>query len=183
MTWSTKNVCKNVSSRPSGLFSRFWWNESLLITTSFQPAAPFTQMFFQSVLSHTLCRRLEILSTTKNLCYFWHSKFQQISTYSFCSWDDIFTQKWNWSSPNNLCKSSKSPSSLSSNRSIVWNSYLSWSNHLVVSYVLKMNAGHLSKHQNKPSDTDRYKGFFFTRCVSQINVYTMKRIFEQWSKL
>ena len=102
---------------------------------------------------------------------------------AFCSWDDIFTQKWNCSSPKNLCKSPKSHSPLSSNRSIVWNFYLSWSNHLVVSYVLKINAGHLSKHQNKPSDTDRHKGYFFTRCVSQINVYTMKRIFEQWSKL
>ena len=46
-----------------------------------------------------------------------------------------------------------------------------------------MNIGHLSKHQNKPSDTDRYKGYLFTRCVYQINVYTMKRIFEQRSKL
>ena len=39
--------------------------------------------------------------------------------------DDIFTQKRNSSSPENLCKSPKSPSPLSSNRSIVWNFYLS----------------------------------------------------------
>ena len=52
------------------------------------------------------------------------SKLQHVSTYAFCSWDDIFTQKWNCSSPSNLCKSPKSPSTLSTNRSIVWNFYL-----------------------------------------------------------
>ena len=46
-------------------------------------------------------------------------------TYAFCSWDDIFTQKWNCSSPNNWCKCTESPSPLSSNRPIVWNFYLS----------------------------------------------------------
>ena len=43
----------------------------------------------------------------------------------FCPCDDIFTQKRNCSSPNYLCKSPKSPSPLSSNRSILWNFYLS----------------------------------------------------------
>ena len=62
------------------------------------PAAPFTQVFSQSLPSHTLCSCPENLSTTNNLCNFWHSKFQQVSTYSFCSWDNIFTQKWNCSS-------------------------------------------------------------------------------------
>ena len=65
----------------------------------------------------------------------------------------------------------------------LWNFYLSWSNRLVEPYVLEMNVGHLSKHQNKPSDTDRYKGYFVTRCVYQINVYNMRRVFEQRSKL
>ena len=127
-----KNVCKNVSLRQTGLFSRICWNDSPLFTTSLPytfgslpPAAPLPRLFFQSLLSHTLCSRLEILSTTTNLCNFWHSKFQQVSTYAFCSWDGIFTQKRNSSSPNNLCKSPKSPSPLSSNRSIVWNFYLS----------------------------------------------------------
>ena len=143
---------------------------------------PLRNCFF-SLLSHTLCSCLERCSTANNLSNLWCSKLQHVSTYSFCRWDNISTQKGNCSSPNNLRKCPKSPSPLSSNRSIVWNFYLSWSNHLVVSYVLKMNAGHLSKHQNKPSDTDRHKGYFFTRRVSQINVYTMKRIFEQRSKL
>ena len=198
-----RNVCKNVSSRPTGLFSRFCWNDSPMFTACLPPVRklpsdcapyrpatrppaapfPFTQFFFQSSLSHTLCSRLEWLSTTNNLCDFWHSKLQYVSTYAFCCWDDIFTQKWNRSSPNNLCKSTKTPPPLSSYRSIVWNFYLSWSNHLVTSSRLEMNVGRLSKHQNKPSDTVRYKGYFFTRCISQINVYTMKRIFEQRSKL
>ena len=37
----------------------------------------------------------------------------------------IFTQKWNGSSPNNLCKCAESPTTLSTNTSIVWNLYLS----------------------------------------------------------
>ena len=41
LTCSTRNVCKNVSSRPTGLFSRFCWNDSRLFF-------PFTQLFFQS---------------------------------------------------------------------------------------------------------------------------------------
>ena len=40
-----------------------------------------------------------------------------------------------------------------------------------------------SKHQNKTSDTDRYKGCFFTARVFQVNVNTMKSIFEQCSEL
>ena len=46
-----------------------------------------------------------------------------------------------------------------------------------------MNVGGFSEHQNKTSDTDRYKRYFFTARVSQINVNTMKRIFYQWSEL
>ena len=53
------------------------------------------------------------------------SKLQHVSTYAFCRWDDIFTQTWNCSSPNILCESPKSPSTLSSKPSIVWNFY--WS--------------------------------------------------------
>ena len=77
---------------------------------SLPPAAPLTQLFFQSWLSHTLCSRLERFSTANNLSNLWCSKLQHVSTYAFCCWDDIFTQKWNCSSPNNLCKSPKSPS-------------------------------------------------------------------------
>ena len=90
-----------------------------------QPAAPFAQQFSQSLSSHTLCCCLKIFSTTNNHCNFWHSNFQQVSTYAFCSCDDKFTQKWNCRSPNNLCKCTESPSSLSTNTSIVWNLYSS----------------------------------------------------------
>ena len=74
------------------------------------PAAPFTQLFFQTLLSHTLCSRLERFSTANNFSKLWCSKFQHVSTYAFCRWADIFTQKWNCSSPNNLCESPNSPS-------------------------------------------------------------------------
>ena len=171
-----RNVCKNVSSRPTDLFCRFCWNDSartpFLATSlppvrklpspcgSLPPAAPFTHLFSQSLSSHTICSCLDILSTTNNLCNFWHSKFQQVSTYAFCSWDDLFTQKWNCSSRNNLCKCTESPSTLSTNTSIVWNLYFSWSNHLVTSLRLDMNVGGFSEHQNKTSDSNRYKGYF-----------------------
>ena len=46
-----------------------------------------------------------------------------------------------------------------------------------------MNVGGFSEQQNNPSDTDRYKRYFFTARVSQVNVNTMKRIFEQRSEL
>ena len=46
-----------------------------------------------------------------------------------------------------------------------------------------MNNGGFSEHQKKTSDTDRYKGYFFTARISQVNVNTMKRIFEQRSEL
>ena len=167
-------------------FRRFCWNDSArtpISATSSPPGAPFTPLFFQSLLSHTLCSRPEILSTTNNLCNFWHSKLQHVNTYVFCHWDDIFTQKWNCSSPNNLCKCTKSPSTLSTNTSIIWNLYFSWSNHLVTSFRLEMNVGGFSEHQNRTSDTDRYKGYFFNARVSQMNVNTMKRNFEQGSKL
>ena len=46
-----------------------------------------------------------------------------------------------------------------------------------------MNVGGFSKHQSKSSDTNRYSASFFTTRVSQVNVITMKRIFEQRSEL
>ena len=42
-----------------------------------------------------------------------------------------------------------------------------------------MNVGGFSEHQNKTSDTDRYKKKFFTARVSQVNVNTIKRTLEQ----
>ena len=174
-----RNNCKNVSPWPSDLLSDFV-GMTLLALRFLRPLHP--TLFLESVF-HILCSCLEILSTTNNLCNFWHSKFQQVSTYAFCRWHDIFTQKWNCSSPNNLCKCTESPSTLSTNTSKVWNLYLSWSNHLVTSFRLEMNVGGFSEHQKKTSDTDRYKGFFFTARVSQVNVNTMQRIFEQRSEL
>ena len=123
-----RKVCKNVSPRPTDLFCRFCWNDSACLPYAYGSLplpATTTQLFSQSLSSQTLCSCLESLSTTNNLCNFWHSKFQQVSTYAFFSWDDIFTQKWNCSSPKNLCKCTESPSMLSTNTFIEWNLYLS----------------------------------------------------------
>ena len=46
-----------------------------------------------------------------------------------------------------------------------------------------MNVGNFSEHQNKTSDTDRYKGYFLTARVSHVNMNNMKRVFEKWSVL
>ena len=103
----------------------------LRLPPSLPPKAPFRlwlpspNCLLKSLSSHTLCSCLDILPTTNTLCNFWHSKIQQVSTYAFCSWDDLFTQKWNCSSPKNLCKCTESSSKLSTNTSIEWNLYLS----------------------------------------------------------
>ena len=46
-----------------------------------------------------------------------------------------------------------------------------------------MIVGSFSEHQNKTSDTDRYKRSFVTARNSEVNVNTMKRVFEQQSEL
>ena len=46
-----------------------------------------------------------------------------------------------------------------------------------------MKVGGFSEHQNKTSDSDRYTGYLFTARVSQVNLNTMKRIFEQRSEM
>ena len=46
-----------------------------------------------------------------------------------------------------------------------------------------MNVGGFSEHQNKTSNSDRYKRYFFTARVPQVNVITMKRVFQQRSEL
>ena len=84
-----RNACKNVSWRPTDLFCRFCWNDS---ACSPLPATT-SQLFSQSLSSHTLCSCLEFPSTTNSLCNLWRSKFQQVSNYAFCSWDDIFLEK------------------------------------------------------------------------------------------
>ena len=117
----TRNVCKNVSPRSTDLFCSLCWNDS---ARSPLPATT-TQLFFQSLSSHTLCSCLELLSTTNNLRSFWQCNFQQVSPNVFCSWDDSFTLKRKSSSPNNLCMCTDSPSTLSTNTSIEWNLYMS----------------------------------------------------------
>ena len=46
-----------------------------------------------------------------------------------------------------------------------------------------MNVGSFSEHQNRTSDTGRYKRSFFTARVPQVNVNTFERIFGQRSEL
>ena len=46
-----------------------------------------------------------------------------------------------------------------------------------------MNVRNFSKRENKSSYSHRDKGNLLTRGVSQINVYAVKRVFQQSSKL
>ena len=137
------------------MFCRYCWND---LACSLFPATT-TKLNSQSLSSLFLCCCLEIFSTTNNFFNSRSVEFQQVISHRFCSWNDVFTQKWN-------CGSSKR------------NLYLSRSNHLVSSFRLKMNVGRFSKHRKKTSDTNKYKGCPFTARVSQVNVNTMKRTFS-----
>ena len=170
---------KNVPSSSTGLFCRACLNDSACSLFSCYT----TQLFSLILCSSILCCYLENLSTTINLSNFWHRKLRQLITYAFCSWDILIQRKWKFGSPNNLCKCTESPSALSTNTSIEWNLSLSWNKHLATSFWLEMDVGGFSKHQNKLNDTDRCEGFLFTARVSQINLNTIERIFEQRSVL
>ena len=52
-------------------------------------------------------------------------------------------------------------------------------NRLITSFRLEMKVGGFSEHQNKTSVTDRQKGFLSTARVTQVNVNTMKKVFEK----
>ena len=81
LTCLVKYVCKNISSRTTGLFCRSCWINSACSLFS----ATTSQMFSQSLSSHTLCSCLEVFFTTNNICNLWHSNFQQVSTLTICS--------------------------------------------------------------------------------------------------
>ena len=78
---------KMTPSGATGLFRRFYWNDSAF---SAFPSTT-TQLFSQS-LSNTLYSCLENFSNTNNFCNFWRINFQQVNTYAFCSWDNIFSK-------------------------------------------------------------------------------------------
>ena len=148
-----RNIFKNVSSRPTVLFGIFWWNDSAWCSF---PATT-TQLYSQSLSSHTLCSCLERFSTTHNILRFWHSEFQQVSTRKCCSWDNLFRQKLNGSSPNNLSKCTETAPTLSINSNREWNLYLSWSIYLVTFFMLELNFGGFLNIKTKrviPTDTE-----------------------------
>ena len=162
--------CISIFLRPAGVFYRLSLSSSAWRCFS----ATTTQLFSQRLFSHFLCSFLETFYTNNNICNFWHSPLQQVSNHAFCSWDDIFTQAWNCSSRNSLCKITEYLPTLSTNTSIEWNLYFSWSSNLVTSPRLEMNVGGFSKHQNKTSDTDRHMGFF--------SVVSLKSIGKLWKE-
>ena len=177
-TWIMRDVCGKVSSRSTVCFTVFV-GVTLYAVLFLLPLRIFSPVF---VFPHSL-QLSWIFSTTIIICTFWYSKFQLVSTLTVRSWDNIFTQKWNSSSPITLSKCTKCPCMLSTSISIDWKLYLSWSNHLVTVFRLEMNVGGFSNHQNKTRDTGRYKTYFLTARVSQLNLNTMERFYGQWCKL
>ena len=104
-----RSVSKTVFLQTTELFCRFGWTDS---APNLFPATK-TQMFSQSLSSHTFCSCFEIVSTTNNVCKFWHNKLQHINTHAFCIWDDMFTQERNCCSPNKLFKCTETAPTLS----------------------------------------------------------------------
>ena len=119
LTWLMRNVCRNVSRFVLQILLEWLCSHSF-------PCYHHTIFFSEFVIPYSLQLSWNF-STTNNICSFWHTKFQEVSTHAFCSWDVIFTQKWNCSSPNNLCKCTESPFTLSTNISVERNLYFSWS--------------------------------------------------------
>ena len=131
---------------------------------------------FAAVLSFFLPPTTSAMSGTANFNKS-APRFLQLGRY--------FYAKRTCGSPNIMWKCTESPSMLSANYSVEWNLYLSWSNHFVTSFRLKMNVEGFSKHQNMqviPTDA-RVSVSPLTVCVSQVKVKTMKIFFEQWSEL
>ena len=70
---------------------------------------------------------------------------------------------------------------LSTNTSKEWNLYLLQSNCIATCSSLKMNKGGFSTHQNNFSNFHGHTGYIYSARVSQVNMKTMKKNFEQWS--
>ena len=88
-----------------------------------------------------------------------------------------FTQKIG--SPKNLCKFTELSSTLSSNTSIECNLYSSWSNHLLAFFRQKrMLEVFLNIKTTRVIPTDA-KAFLATPVSQEVNMKSMKRIFER----
>ena len=166
------------TSRTSTVLFSIWlhiWVPSVFATTS--------RLFFQNLFSHVLCSCLEAFIQLTTSAISDRTISKKTSNQFFCSCDDIFTEKWNCGAPYNLRKCTESPSTLWTNASIDEYLYLSWNNLFLKTFRLKMIVWRFTKHQNKMSDTDRNKGYFFTARVSPVKVNTMEGLFQQLSEL
>ena len=122
---------------------------------------PLPNCFFKVCHSTLFAAVLKILLPLKTSATYIAANSNKLAPTPFAAGTKhIYAKRGNCSSLKNLCKIAASPSTLSTNISIEWNLYLSWSNHLVTSFGLEMNAWSFSEHQNKSNDTNSYKGIF-----------------------
>ena len=176
-----RSVYKNVSWRRTDFFCWFCWNDSARSLF----LLPLLNCFFSVCLPTLFAAALKIFLPLTKSASSSAAILNNAAPTRFAAGTIFFAQKRNCSSPINLCKCTKSPSTFSTNASIKWSLYLSlsWSNQLVTSFRLEKNDGGSSEHQNKTNDTNRCKGYFCTARVSQVNLNTMKKIFKQRSGL
>ena len=141
-----------------------------------------SKLFSQCLSSHACGSSFEIFLSANNISYPWLCKLQQISTHAFCSWVDKFSQERNGGSPNNLRKRSKTtPFDVQYLCSREVQDCLMQPVYTLI--LIQMNVRNFSVHENKSCYSHRDKGNRLTRRVSQINVYAVKRVFQQSSKL
>ena len=146
--------CKHVSSRPTDWFAGFVGRILLAVLL----LLPLPNCFLRLRLSTLFAAVLKFLLSLTTVAISGATNSNKSALMRFAA-GTMYSRKYGFcSSPDNFCKCTKSPSTLSTNTSIEWNLYLSWSNHLVTSFRLEMNVGRFCEHQNKASDTDRYKG-------------------------
>ena len=132
-----RSVCRNVSSRPTGLFADFV--QQTLIADLFQ--LPLPSWFFSVCFRSHLSAVLKLLLSLATSAISGPDNFNKSSTYTFCSWDNVIMRKRNSCSPNNSCKCTESHFTLSTNTYKEWTHYVFWNNHFLASFLLEMNVG------------------------------------------
>ena len=89
LIWLVRKVCKKRCLRDRLLrFTDFSWTTLI----AFRFLLPVPNCFLRICLP-TFFTAVLTFFNTNNICNFWHSEVQQVSTHTLCSLEDILTQK------------------------------------------------------------------------------------------